>query len=261
MKEKSKGELMNLSLDEKVEKSKEIIKEAVQKFGKDKIATAWTSGKDSTLLLSLIRSTFNGKVPIPVMFVDTGKHFDKVYRFRDELAKKWDLKIINAKNTETIERAEKGVVKVDKLSEQMREELREIGWKEKEFRIALDREPCCHLLKSVATKQAIVRNKLKALIVGIRWDEQKSRSEEKYFSPRKKPDHVRVHPILHLRWKDVWRYIKLKNIPYNPLYDEDFTSIGCFTCTTPNPKGEIERAGRSQDKEEIMNRLRSLGYF
>lgn len=254
-------ELMALSLEEKVEKSKEIIKEAVERFGEKHTAVAWTSGKDSTLLLSLVRDSFDGQVPIPVMFVDTGKHFDEVYKMRDRLAKDWKLKIIVAKNIEVINATENGVVDVRKLSKQMKDELKRIGWNEQTFRIALDREPCCHLLKSVATKFAIVNNNLKALIVGIRWDEQESRSNETYFSPRENPKHVRVHPILHFRWSEVWEYIKKNDIPYNPLYDKGYTSIGCFTCTHPNPEGEVERAGRSQDKEEIMARLRSLGYF
>ena len=77
--------LMNLSLDDKVEKSKEIILEAIERFGEEKTAVAWTSGKDSTVLLNLIREVYNDHVPISVFFVDTGKHFDEVYRFRDAL--------------------------------------------------------------------------------------------------------------------------------------------------------------------------------
>jgi phosphoadenosine phosphosulfate reductase len=253
--------LMNLSLNKKVEKSKEVLKEAIKKFGKEKIALAWTSGKDSTILLHLVRDIFNGNVPIPLIFVDTGKHFETVYNFRDELSKKWNLNTINAINTEVIDASVNGIVKTSKLSEAMKEELHQIGWNKKDFRIALDREPCCHLLKTVAAKKAIIENGLEALIVGIRWDEQKSRSTETYYSPRTNPAHTRVHPILHFSWKEVWEYINLNNVPRNPLYEKGFTSIGCFTCTHPNPEGKIERGGRAQDKEQTMKRLRALGYF
>ena len=252
---------MNLSLNEKVEKSKDVLKEAIKKFGKEKIALAWTSGKDSTILLHIVREVFNGHVPIPLIFIDTGKHFDTVYKFRDDLSKKWHLTVINAMNTEIIDATVDGVVRNSKLSEAMREELHQIDWNKKDFRIALDREPCCHLLKTVAAKKAIIENGLEALIVGIRWDEQKSRSNETYYSPRTSPKHIRVHPILHFKWEDVWEYIKVSNVPYNPLYDKGFTSIGCFTCTHPNLEGKVERGGRAQDKEEIMRKLRNLGYF
>jgi phosphoadenosine phosphosulfate reductase len=254
-------EWLRLNLKDKAEKSKEVIMEALKRFGENKVAAAWTGGKDSTVLLYMIREACQGQVPIPIVFVDTGKHFPEVYKFRDDFVKKWDLNLINAKNTSVINVARKGIVKLENLSEEMKSELRQIGWKKDEFRIALDRDPCCHLLKTVATKEAITNHGLEALIVGIRWDEQEARSRETFFSPRKDPPHVRVHPILHFSWKDVWEYTKMMKLPHNPLYDRGFTSLGCYTCTSPNPDGKIERAGRAQDKEETMNRLRALGYF
>ncbi|GAH13668.1 unnamed protein product, partial [marine sediment metagenome] len=242
-------------------KSREVILKGVEKFGEDKIATAWTGGKDSMVLLHLIKEVFGGRVPIPVVFVDTGKHFPEVYQFRNEIAEKWGLKLINAKNTNVISATREGIVKLQDLTEERRDELAQVGWEKDEFRIALDREPCCHLLKTVATKQAIIENGLEALMVGIRWDEQESRSDEKHFSPRTDPTHTRVHPILHFTWKEVWDYTKLHDIPHNPLYDKGFTSLGCYTCTNPNPDAKVERAGRAQDKEQTMRRLRNLGYF
>jgi phosphoadenosine phosphosulfate reductase len=255
------ADLMNANLDEKVKQSKVIIREAITKFGPEKIAIAWTSGKDSTILLHLVREVYHKEVPLSLIFVDTGKHFETVYKFRDDLAKQWNLHVINAMNTEVINATDTGVVKIRKLSEDMQREIKQIDWTNEEFRVALDREPCCHTLKTVATKKAIIENGLDALMVGIRWDEQESRSHESYYSPRTNPTHVRVHPILHFKWDDVWEYIKVNNVPYNPLYDEGFTSIGCFTCTNPNPEGQIERGGRAQDKEQTMKRLRALGYF
>jgi phosphoadenosine phosphosulfate reductase len=256
-----KGQFMNMNIEEKAAKARDIIREAVQKFGKDKIGVAWTGGKDSSLLIQLIQDTFDGTVPIPVIFVDTGKHFPEVYQFRDDLAKKWNLNLINAKNVPVINATQKGVVQLQDLPNEMRKGVIEIGWEQNSFRIALDREPCCHLLKTVATNHALIENQLNALIVGIRWDEQEARSNETFFSPRTNPDHVRVHPILHFLWEEVWEYIEAHSIPRNPLYDQGFTSLGCHTCTQPNPESKVERAGRAQDKEQTMSRLRALGYF
>jgi phosphoadenosine phosphosulfate reductase len=254
-------QVMRLPLNEKIAKSKDVIIEAVKKFGEDKIAVAFTGGKDSTVLLHMIRDTFGGTIPIRVMFVDTGKHFSEVYKFKDDFASKWSFQLINAKNIVVLNSVIKGVVQLQDLPPEMRKELKKINWDKDAFRIALDREPCCHLLKTVATNQALQEYDLKALMAGIRWDEQEARSDETYFSPRANPPHTRVHPILHFKWKEIWQYLKLHNLPHNPLYDKGFTSLGCFTCTTPNPEGEVERAGRSQDKEQTMRRLRALGYF
>ena len=86
---------MNLSLEDKIVKSKEVIRDAVNRY--NKVAVAWTGGKDSTVLLHLIKEAFKGVVPVPVVFVDTGKHFPEVYQFRDDFVKKWDLTLINGK--------------------------------------------------------------------------------------------------------------------------------------------------------------------
>ena len=80
--------------------------------------------------------------------------------------------------------------------------------------------------------------------------------------------HMRVHPMLHWSERQIWQYIKTNNVPYNPLYDRVehgnlvIRSIGCWPCTTPMPKDQIEeRAGRALDKEQLMEDLRALGYM
>jgi phosphoadenosine phosphosulfate reductase len=114
------------------------------------------------------------------------------------------------------------------------------------------------------------KRKIKALITGIRWDEQEARANETYFSPRKKPPHNRVHPILHFREGDVWEAIHRFKIPYVKLYKEGYRSLGAKG-TTIKPaevpaweqdlEKTTERVGRRQDKEKIMERLRKLGYM
>ena len=93
-------------------------------------------------------------------------------------------------------------------------------------------------------------------------------------------DHVRVHPLLHWNEIDIWQYIKQEKLPINPLYfdvnGKRYRSIGCKHCTKSIKSkaknvDEIieelkitktsERAGRTQDKEEIMEQLRALGYM
>lgn len=219
-------------LKEKIGLSQKIIKKAVKKW-EPNIAVAWTGGKDSTVLLHLIKKTF-GKIPIKVYFGDTTQHFKEVYQFRDKLKKKWNLQII-------------------------------VGKPKKPYKeVKGNRERCCHVLKTQPLIRTIKEQKWKAFMVGIRWDEQTARSHEKYLSSRKNPKHTRVHPLLHWTEKDIWEYIKKYNVPINPLYEKGFRSIGCKPCTQPQG-GKIgdgrERAGRAQDKEKIMARLRALGYF
>jgi len=216
-----------MNFEEKVEKSKEIIREAFERF--DRIGVAWTTGKDSTVILHLVKGVF-GEVPCPVIHGDTTVKFPEVYEFRDRLAKEWNLDLHIA-----------------------RPEI------PSGFKIAGDRENCCHLLKTIPAQKMIEKLNLDAIIAGIRWDEQEARQNEKYFSKRK--SHYRVHPILHWTEKDIWRYTRENDLPHNPLYDQGYRSIGCMPCTEKTPEGGAERAGRAQDKEEIMQKLRALGYW
>ena len=55
---------------------------------------------------------------------------------------------------------------------------------------------------------------------------------------------VKVNPLLHWTWKNVWSYIHTHDVPYNPLHDRGYPSIGCWPCTRPVQEGEDPRAGR-----------------
>jgi len=225
-----KNKLYNWTLEEKEKESRKLLKEAIERFGMEKVAVAWSGGKDSTTVLHLIRQEFK-KVIIPVVFIDTSVKFKEIYSFRDKLAKEWNLNLIIVKNEEAL----------------------------KTIKIAQNKEECCYLLKTIPLREAITSHGWQALITAVRWDEQEARKNETYFSHRETPPHTRIHPILHFRELDIWAYIRKYNIPYCELYHKGYRSLGCEPCTRIG--GEAERAGRDKNKEEIMQRLRGMGYF
>ena len=253
-----------------------IIREAYSQYRKS--AMLWSIGKDSTTLLYLIRKAFFGKIPFPVMHLDTGYKFQEIYEFRDRYAREWNLNLIIAKNQEALNKGvcpEKG-----KLA-------------------------CCTALKTENLKKAIAHHKFRALYLGIRRDEHGIRAKERVFSPRdedfewnyknqppelwsqyktqaKDEEHLRIHPLLGWRELDVWEYVKRENIPIVPLYfakdGRRYRSIGCEPCCRPIDSDAdtiekiveelkvtriSERSGRAQDKESAytMQKLRSLGYM
>ena len=220
------------TLEQKEAESRKIIKEAIEKYGKDKIGVAWSGGKDSTTVLHLIKQEF-GKVPIKVVFIDTSMKFPEIYAFRDRLAKEWNLDLLIAKNDEAL----------------------------KTIKIAENKQECCYQLNTIPLRQTIETNGWQGLITAVRWDEQEARKDEVYFSPRENPLHTRIHPVLHFREIDIWSYIRKYNVPYCELYHKGYRSLSCMPCTTLGSADGPERSGRDQSKEEIMRRLRELGYF
>ena len=199
-----------------------------------------------------------------------------MYSFRDKIVKEWKLNLLVAKNTKAI--SDGLNPKTGKLD-------------------------CCTKLKTEALKILLDEHKFDALFLAIRRDEHGIRAKERYFSPRdinfqwKYRDqplemwdqfekvisgHTRVHPILHWRELDVWRYVQQEKIPVNPLYfaknGKRYRSLGCVPCTVPIESEastidsivqeleitkKAERDGRAQDKEQAftMQKLRALGYM
>jgi len=264
-------------LDQLENRSIFVIREAYHRFKRP--AVLWSIGKDSTVLLWLVRKAFFGRVPIPVVHIDTGYKFPEIYEFRDRIAGEWNLDLVIASNEEA-RAAGMGPDRAAKLD-------------------------CCTALKTDALKGAIREHGFDALLLGIRRDEHGIRAKERYFSPRDQRfrwnyrnqpveiwrqyksrtdegHHMRIHPLLHMTELDVWRYAHRENLPIVGLYfakdGKRYRSIGCRPCCDPIASDattveEIieellttttsERAGRAQDKEDAYNmeKLRALGYM
>ncbi len=263
-------------LDELENRSVYILRESYHQFRR--LAALWSVGKDSTTLIWLCRKAFFGRIPFPIIHIDTGRKFKEMYAFRDKCVRDWGLTLVVARNDKAIAA---GVnPKTNKLD-------------------------CCTQLKTQALKDCIAEHGFDALLLGIRRDEHGIRAKERYFSPRNqafqwnyedqppelwdqytsKADeetHIRVHPLLHWREIDIWRYIQREGLEVNPLYfsrnGKRYRSLGCETCCDPivseaatvddivaelETTKDAERAGRAQDKEDLytMQKLRALGYM
>jgi phosphoadenosine phosphosulfate reductase len=103
-------------------------------------------------------------------------------------------------------------------------------------------DQCCHDRKMVPLKKAVVG--YDAWISAIRADQTKDRGGHKIVMWDAKFNLVKISPLLGWTKKDVWSFITKNEVPYNPLHDQDYPSIGCWPCTRPVGAGENERAGR-----------------
>ncbi len=220
-----------MSLSDKVKKSKKIIREAIKRSPKENIMIAWTGGKDSTVLLHLVREVFDNQIPVKVFFNDSGYEFPEVKKFIKEISRLWSLSLISFKHSS-------------------------------EFMKKINKKPKSLLFREAkidSIKRAIKKYQTQVFLVGIRKDEHKSRSNEEYRSNRE--DHIRIHPILDFTERDIWEYIRKYKVPYVSLYDKGYRSLGEYLFTKVVKKGGNERSGRDSEKENLMERLRSLGYW
>lgn len=260
-------------LREKEEKSVYIIREAFSSF--KNAAMMWSVGKDSAVLMWLIKKAFMGSVPFKVINVDTTFEFKEIVEFRDSLAKTWGLDLY--------------ISKPEKPSIEMLH----------------DPIKFFHHHKTLPFLDAVEKLGSKAIYLGIRGDEHGIRAKERYFSirnekgeldfgkqtisawdffPSSLPEgyHFRIHPLLHWTEIDIWEYIDQEKIPLPSLYFAKngyrYRSLDCEIACDPMKSNAVtvreiideiktantyERQGRAQDKEDTyaMEKLRSLGYM
>ena len=125
-------------LEELENRSIYIIREAYSRF-KD-IALLWSIGKDSTTLLWITRKAFFGKIPFPVMHIDTSFKFKEIYEFRDRYRREWNLDLIVSRNEKALREG--------------------MGPEREKFE-------CCNSLKTESLKMSIKEYRLKALLLAI----------------------------------------------------------------------------------------------
>ncbi|MEO7400116.1 MAG: phosphoadenylyl-sulfate reductase [Polaromonas sp.] len=102
------------------------------------------------------------------------------------------------------------------------------------------RKQCCHIRKMEPLERALAGKK--GWLTGLRREQSSARAEVPYVEHQS--GRAKINPLADWTLGDVWHYISLKAIPYNPLHDQFFPSIGCAPCTRAVTLGEDFRSGR-----------------
>jgi phosphoadenosine phosphosulfate reductase len=103
------------------------------------------------------------------------------------------------------------------------------------------RKACCNVRKLEPLSRMLEGRT--AWVTGLRREQSDARADVSHLQPGS-DGRIKVNPLADWSWADVWHYIALHQVPYNPLHDEFFPSIGCEPCTRAIAVGEPFRAGR-----------------
>jgi phosphoadenosine phosphosulfate reductase len=193
---------------------------ALQRYA-GKIVLACSFGAEDVVLVDMIHRI---DPSAPLFYLDTDFLFAETYATRDRVIERYNLKpaqVIQVKSLITPERQ----------AVQYGEAL----W-------AKEPDRCCQLRKVEPLTRVL--QGYDAWITGIRRDQAPSRANAGVVEWDAKFALVKVNPLARWTWADVWTYINVYEVPYNPLHDQNYPSIGCTHCTAPVAAGDDPRAGR-----------------
>lgn len=231
-----------------------IMREVAAEF--ERPVLLYSVGKDSSCMVRLAQKAFHpGKMPFPLLHVDTGYKFREMVEFRDRFVRKIGAELIVYKH------AQAGIVNPFQLGTQK----------------------CCAILKTQALVDAVSVHKFDAAFGGARREEEKSRAKERVFSFRdelgqwdpknqrpelwnlynakvNKGESIRVFPLSNWTELDVWQYIHMEDIPVVPMYfareqemivrDDQLIPLDGPIPLKPGEKPEV-----------VMCRFRTLGCY
>lgn len=196
----------------------EIVSWAVSEF-RPRIAVTSSFQTESVVLLHMV-STIDPSLPI--LFLETGWHFQETLDFKRELVKR--LKLTNVIDLKTDPRVREASI-------------------QKSHGKPYEKDPdhCCYINK-VEPLQKALKN-YEAWISGIRRSQSKTREHisivEEYENGL-----FKFNPLANFTSGDIWWYIKKHSLPKHPLFEKGYLSIGCWPCTRPAQPGDDERSGR-----------------
>lgn len=178
---------------------------------------------------------FSNNLPIEVFTLDTGRMFPETYSVWNSTLDKYKKPV-------------KAYYPVASEVEKMVGEKGPLSF----YNSVENRKECCFIRKVEPLKRALKGKKI--WITGIRAEQSGSRKDLPQVEWSEENKVYKYHPLLHWTLDEVKAFIKKNNIPYNPLHDKGFVSIGCAPCTRAIKPGEDFRAGRwwweNNDKKE-----------
>ena len=199
-----------------------VIRWAVETVGREHLVVGTSFGPTGMVNLHLLAEI---APEVPVVFVDTLYHFDETLEHAERVAERYGLDVRVFRPAESREEFER--IHGERLWER-------------------DLDSFHHLTKIEPMERAL--HGVGGWVTGRRRDQSATRAElpQIELGPR-----IKVNPLAAWTSRDVWRFIHENGVPYNPLHDRGYASIGDAPLTTPVAAGEDERAGRWRGNDRL----------
>lgn len=196
------------------------------------LETVLTANKSANVCLTssfqaegmIVAHLLRRRIPdLPVLFLDTGYHFQQTYEYRDRMTRQWSLNLVNVLPAQTVAEQESA------------------------FGILYRSEParCCNLRKVEPLMRAL--EQFDIWFTGLRREQSPTRKNLKKLELHRLPTGKilwKVSLLADWKWEQVWQYVNANGIPYLPQYDEGYLSVGCEPCTALPSDANNPRSGR-----------------
>lgn len=198
----------------------EVIDLVLQENSSENICFTCSFQVEDIVVLHLLRKRLPN---IPVLFLETGYHFNQTYAFRDELSREWELNLVNVIPRQTVVQQESALG---------------ILYRE-------DPTKCCQLRKVDPLLKAL--EPFETWFTGLRREQSVTRKNLKKAELHRLPmgkTLTKVSPLADWTWGQVWEYTAAHKLKYLPQYDQGYLSIGCAPCTAVPEDSKNPRSGR-----------------
>lgn len=204
----------------------EVLAAAIARYG-PRIILACSFGAEDVVLMDMLHRI---DPTVGLFYLDTDFLFPETYVTRDRIIERYALKPAQVHQVKSL-----------LTPEQQAEKHGEALW-------ASNPDRCCQLRKVEPLRRIL--HGYDAWITGIRREQAPTRANAKPIEWDGTFDLVKVNPLVRWTWADVWTYIKVYEVPYNSLHDQNYPSIGCTHCTKPIMPGDDLRSGRWQGRDK-----------
>ncbi|WP_029215595.1 phosphoadenylyl-sulfate reductase [Kallotenue papyrolyticum] len=197
--------------------AEEVLRWAAARWGRWLVLTCSFGGPAGMVLLDMLMRV---APTTDVIYIDTGLLFPETYRLIEQVRQRYCI----------TPRAVHPRLTLEQQAAQHGPEL----WRR-------DPDSCCRLRKVQPLAEALAP--YDAWITGLRRSDAATRAQAQRFQWSAKYSLVKINPLVTWSDRDVWRYIHAHQVPYNPLMDQGYRSLGCRPCTRP-PINDDPRSGR-----------------